>query len=345
VSAEPPAAPPLVSVVIPTFNREDILGRCLEALAVQTYERLEVVVVDDCSADNTQEVLAEFVRDHPSLALTYARNETQSGANPSRNRAIGMSHGELIAFEDDDCIAEPRWVEALVAQFVSDQVGAVTGIVEDPDPRNLYDLAFRGTHRVYGRVHATRLIAGNMCVRREYLGAALDEDRAQVSADNTVSGRGDEEGLYLRLKARGLEVRVAQDATVLHEHFYSRRSFFRQAYKGGGSAARLAYKYGLPVRIELSCLALAYLALPLGFVTPWMLLPSVLLFGLFAAATLVYNEIWRKKKTVLEALQVGPLMCAYYHLRAAGYFRQLLRLWTGRDTIERIVLGPAPEGR
>ena len=110
--------------------------------------------------------------------------------------------------------ARPDWLEKILAGFDSPRVAAVTGMVEDPPPTNLYELTLKGLHRVHGKVHANRLIAGNMCIRRGPLfECRLDEDRpAQPMAkdgtpDVTVSGRGDEEGLFLRLRAAGYEVR------------------------------------------------------------------------------------------------------------------------------------------
>jgi glycosyltransferase involved in cell wall biosynthesis len=323
----------LVSVVVPTRNRARLLERCLAALVSQTYQPLEIVLVDDCSTDDTSEVIARFQQNHKNVSFTVLRNDPQRGANPSRNRAIAASRGSLVAFEDDDCIAEPEWIENLVAGFVSERVGAVTGIVEDQEPRNIYDLAFRGTHRVYGKVHATRLAGTNMCVRRELLEGMLDEDRAEIRSDTRVSGRGDEESLYLKLKSRGYEVRIAHNAKVLHEHYYSFNTFFRQAFAGGGATARLGYKYGLPFRIELVCLVGGYAFFILSFIFPPALLLSLGCFGVFAAGALFYNEIWRKKKTLWQAIRIAPVMTAYYHVRTYGYAKQYLRLWLGVDRL------------
>jgi glycosyltransferase involved in cell wall biosynthesis len=322
-----------------------MLERCLTALAAQTYTKLEVVVVDDCSPDGTPAMIERFRAAHPSLAITALRNEPQRGANPSRNRGIGASKGEIVAFEDDDCIADPRWIEETVKAFVSERVGAVTGIVLDPAPKNIYDLAFGGTHLVYGKEHANRVVGCNMAVRRALLEGKLDEDRAQVSSDMTVSGRGDEEGLYLKLKAEGWEVRIAREAKTLHVHHYSRSSFYRQAWKGGGSAARVGYKYRLPVRLELVCLLGGWVFLGGTLITPWSVVPSAACFGAFAAGALAYNEVGRKGKTVGQALRIAPVMTAYYHLRAYGYFRQWTRLLLGVDKLEREPLGPAGKPR
>ena len=328
-------AEPFVSVVVPTHNRAQMVERCLRALAAQTYSSFEVIVVDDGSRDDTQAVLQRFAAAHPQLALTLLQNDPQRGANASRNRGIAESRGSLVAFEDDDCEADPGWVAGLVAAFSSDRVGAVTGTVRDPEPKNIYDLAFGGTHRVYGKLHASRLVGCNMCVRRALLDGKLDEDRAAVTSDTSVSGRGDEEDLYLKLKAEGHEVHVAPDAGVLHVHHYTRRSFFRQAYRGGGSAARLGYKYYLPLRPELMCLAGGYVFAAGALINPLCIVPSAGCFTLFGAATLVYNEIWRKQKTPAQALRIAPAMIAYYHARTAGYLRQRALLALGIERMQR----------
>ena len=329
---------PFVSVVIPTCNRRAILGRCLAALAGQTYRPFEVIVVDDGSMDDTPQYLACFAADHPDMMFRRFRNEPQIGANPSRNLGIRESRGVYVAFADDDCIAAPDWLEKLTAGFVSDRVAAVTGRVDDPAPTNLYELTHKGTHRVHGRVHATRLVAGNMCVRRDLLARyRLDEDRAAICRDRTVSGRGDEEGLFLSLRAAGYEQRVAHDAVVVHEHGYTARSFVRQAYRSGRSAARLGYKYYLPPRIELVPLLCAYLTVPLAGcgVVRWAL-PAVLA-GVFLAAIL-YNDFLRKRKTSIETLITLPWLLVYYHLRLFGYVTEHLRLWFGRSKVQRVRL-------
>ena len=134
---------------------------------------------------------------------------------------------------------------------------------------------------------------------------------------------------------------MAREARVLHVHHYTRTTFFRQALRSGASAARVGYKYHLRLRPELVCLAAGYALLLGALASPWSLLASAASFGLFAAATLVYNEIWRKGKTWSQAVVIAPVMLAYYHLRAFGYFRQLARLWLGRERLQRVRLTPA----
>ena len=339
--ADGPVTTPAVSVVVPSCNRCDMLRRCLDALAVQTHRAYEVVVIDDGSSDGTGAMVAGVASAHPQMQLVYLRNDRNLGANPSRNRGIAAARGEFVAFLDSDCIAEPEWLEKLMAGFSDEQVAAVTGLVNDKPPRNIYELAFKGSHRLHRRGPAHRLVAGNMCVRRSILSsAALDEDRARHEPgvpDLQVSGRGDEEGLFLMINAAGLTMMAVPDAVVLHDHDYTQRSFFKQALRGGGAAARLVYKYHLPPRLDLLPLILAYLTLPLIIWSPWMALAPLAFLGA-ACAAIAGNELLRKGKSVAETLRIFPVQLAYYHVRLFGYLRETLRLSLTRNEIVRVRL-------
>ena len=113
---------PMVSVVIPTRDRRDILERWLEALAAQSHPSFEVVVVDDCSSDGTPEFLRQFADSHPDLALRWLRNDTNLGANRGGKRGIRAARGEVAAFTHSDCIAEPDLVERLACRFFRTRV-------------------------------------------------------------------------------------------------------------------------------------------------------------------------------------------------------------------------------
>lgn len=331
-------ARPLVSVVVPTRDRLPVFRSCLDALLRQTHRPLEVIILDDGSTDETPAFLNQFISPDPLIRVHTFRHSEPMGANPSRNHGVRASAGDFVAFLDDDCIAEPTWVERLLAHFTSERVGAVTGLVVDAPPRNLFDLAHKGTHRVYGTVHATRMVAGNMCVRRDLLNRyTLDEDRAGVPRDVTVSGRGDEEGLFLAMRAASHEIRVAHDAAVSHDHHYTAGTYFRRAFRGGVSAARLGYKYYLPPRVELVPLFLAWVTLPLAALNVRLgLVPAA--FAAFFLAAILYNELFRKAKTPWETFITLPLVIAFHHARLVGYVGEYIRLRTRKHGLQRVRL-------
>lgn len=91
---------PTVSVIIPTYNRAHLLGRAIQSVLDQTYGDLELIVVDDGSADNTEEVVGSF----DDRRLRYIRlSENSGGSAIPRNTGLRAARGQYIASLDDDC--------------------------------------------------------------------------------------------------------------------------------------------------------------------------------------------------------------------------------------------------
>ncbi|MGM0591277.1 MAG: glycosyltransferase family 2 protein [Halobacteriota archaeon] len=96
--SEPPAKMATVSVVIPTYNRAELLPRAIDSVLEQTYTDLELIVVDDGSTDDTEAVVGAYDDDR----LRYVPHETNRGANPARNTGIEAADGAYLAFLDSD---------------------------------------------------------------------------------------------------------------------------------------------------------------------------------------------------------------------------------------------------
>jgi len=90
---------PLVSIVIPTFNRAMALNRCLDGLVDQTFKNFEVLVCDDGSTDNTKEIVEKFTS---SLNIKYYYDKNFGGPARPRNVGIRIARGKYIAFLDSD---------------------------------------------------------------------------------------------------------------------------------------------------------------------------------------------------------------------------------------------------
>jgi glycosyltransferase involved in cell wall biosynthesis len=88
----------LISVILPTRNREELLGRALSSVLWQTYENWECIVVDDSSHDNTYEIVKKL----NDKRIRYVKNITGKGASASRNIGINLSNGKFLAFLDSD---------------------------------------------------------------------------------------------------------------------------------------------------------------------------------------------------------------------------------------------------
>lgn len=98
-----------ISVIIPTFNRAELLRQALESVVAQSHKTLQVIVVDDGSTDHTSEVLAEF--GDRVLAIQLAHG----GISAARNAGINAATGEYIAFLDSDDLWVPNKIEAHLA--------------------------------------------------------------------------------------------------------------------------------------------------------------------------------------------------------------------------------------
>ncbi len=135
-AAETEVAPrPLVSVVVPTYRRPQRCARLLRALSKQTLPPtdFEVLAVDDCSGDETPDVLHALAREVPYrlVPLTSPKN-----GSPGRARNVGWrsSRAGIIAFTDDDCVPEPDWLAAgLRALSTDSDLGVVQGRTKPPE--------------------------------------------------------------------------------------------------------------------------------------------------------------------------------------------------------------------
>lgn len=96
----------LVSIIMPAYNCEDFIGITLDSVINQTYENWEVIVVDDCSTDNTAEVVQEYRR--KDNRIKYHKLEKNSGAAVARNKAVDLATGKYMAFLDSDDVWFPE---------------------------------------------------------------------------------------------------------------------------------------------------------------------------------------------------------------------------------------------
>jgi GT2 family glycosyltransferase len=126
---------PLVSVIVVTINHLDLLRNCLGSLFRQDYAPIEIIVVDNGSAEDVQGMLAAEFPEVRVLRLT--RNQGFAGGN---NRGIEISNGKYIALINNDAVAEPQWISAMVAVAEANpSVAAVASIIIDGNQPDVLD--------------------------------------------------------------------------------------------------------------------------------------------------------------------------------------------------------------
>ncbi|HVT66063.1 MAG TPA: glycosyltransferase [Mycobacteriales bacterium] len=235
VAAEPAKLLPRVTVVVPTFNRRDLLVRTVASLREQSYpaDRYDVVVADDQTTDSTLDDLATA-----DGQVRIERLPIKGYAAGARNHGIAKASGQIIAFTDDDCRPQPTWLEAMVAGF-ADGVDLVQGrTVPDPEqPRTRWSRTI-STPREYGLYETA-----NLAVRRSALDALgpVPFDPTVPDALRHVLGRslgspgiGEDVVLGWRVRRAG-GTRFASHAVVRHHIFEgSPKVALRDAIRAAG---------------------------------------------------------------------------------------------------------------
>ncbi len=122
-----------ITVIVPSYNSSANIGPCLRSLLAQTRVPDQIMVVDS-SKDNTPEIIAQ---EFPEVRLV--RSEVQLPSGDARQVGVETADTELIAFIDTDCVAEPRWIEEMLAVYAANpELKGVTGVFRGPADENVY---------------------------------------------------------------------------------------------------------------------------------------------------------------------------------------------------------------
>ena len=159
-----------VSVVVPMYNDAPTIALCLASIRAQTHPPVEIIVVDDCSADESATIAAEF-------GVTLLRAETNGGPGASRNLGVREAKGEYVFFLDADTTMAPDAIEQAV-RLLADPAGygAVFGV---PSKVPLFEVGLVGQYRIlqyhYWRKSAEGPVSGGFYALGAVRRAAFDE--------------------------------------------------------------------------------------------------------------------------------------------------------------------------
>lgn len=130
-----------ISVIIPVYNVEKYLKRCLDSIINQTFKDLEIICINDGSTDNSAQILDEYANKDSRIKIITQPN---SGLSATRNKGINIAQGEFISFIDsDDWIAENFYEKLYKTAIKYDADMAVCGIIRLSEYRKKYLLQFQ----------------------------------------------------------------------------------------------------------------------------------------------------------------------------------------------------------
>ena len=116
---------PFVSIMIPAHNEQDVIAKTVENVLKMTYEKYEVIVIDDRSEDNTAQVLKELEEKHENVKALIRPKDAFPGKSAVLNDAMEIAKGEAILVFDADARMNPDFLTELVPHLEKDNVGAV----------------------------------------------------------------------------------------------------------------------------------------------------------------------------------------------------------------------------
>lgn len=228
------AESPFVSVIVCSYNGGRTLPRCLESLGKINYPNYEVILVDDGSTDNTPEIAAQFPK------VNYI-HQTNHGLSHARNTGAAAAKGDVFAYTDSDCMADPDWLYYLIGTLASGDYAGVGGPNVSPPARNAIQACVAAapggpSHVLLTDTVAEHIPGCNMAFRRwafENIGGFDPEYRKA----------GDDVDFCWRLQQAGGVIAFSPTAIVWHHRRFTLREFMKQQEGYGEAESLLRFKH------------------------------------------------------------------------------------------------------
>lgn len=206
-------ANPYVSVIVCTYKRERYLESCLQSIFDQSYKNIEVILVVKDLDENEIKKLKKF--EHLSFVT---QDQKSIGLSAARNLGIKKANGDIIAFIDDDAVADSNWIENLIKKYKDPEVGGVGGLIIDASSNKpwLYDGYINrfGTTKIGDKIKNKEgwfrvLVGCNMGFRKKI----LDELKG---FDENIIFYHEESDLCIRILKKGYKLELEPSAKVTH---------------------------------------------------------------------------------------------------------------------------------
>ena len=259
---------PIVSIIVCTYNRGEILLDCLNSIAKSNYHKsgFEIIIVDNNSIDDTASLVARFQENNSDLNIEYIKEKKQ-GSSYARNSGAGHARGELLIFLDDDALVGPSYIKKYVRYYQEDGYvcmgGRILPWIKDASIviPSWINRSNWGSLSMLDRGDEVKEVfypyfpfEGNMVITRSLLQqfGTFNESMGRVG-----SGLNSNEGIefLLRLQEAGIPVHYVPDVVIYHLVQKERLTysfFFRRYYAQGKSDVQMLFIQGKASNVLLS---------------------------------------------------------------------------------------------
>jgi peptidoglycan-N-acetylglucosamine deacetylase len=235
-----PEAQPFVSVIVPAYNEEKVIGRTIRSLLASDYPRFEVIVVDDGSPDRTSEVVSEQFGGEPRVRLFTKAN---GGKAEALNFGLREARGEIIVALDADTLFPPQTVGALARHFADPRVGAVAGNAKVGNRVNLvtrwqaleYVTAQNLDRRAFAALDCITVVPGAVGAWRR----ALIESAGGFASDTLA----EDQDLTLKVRRMGYRIEYEEVAVAWTEAPDTVRGLAKQRFRWSFGTLQCMWKH------------------------------------------------------------------------------------------------------
>lgn len=238
---------PLVSVLVPAHNESLVLERCLESIRNSSYQKVQIVVIDDASTDRTYGIALDYKRKHPEYDISIVRRYKNVGKGSGLNYALlHRAQGDLVMTLDADSILERDTIENAVAYFDNPKIGGVAANVRIIEEHTILGMLQKFEHMIGYRSKKTYSLTKSEFV----IGGVASTYRMDILREvgyydtDTLT---EDIGLSIKIIAqkgnRHNHIIYAADVTALTEGVATYKSLFRQRYRWKYGSLQNVFKY------------------------------------------------------------------------------------------------------
>lgn len=284
---------PSISIIIPTYNEEKNIEKCISTLLTQSYKDFELIIVDDGSTDKTTDIINHFIKKSKKIKLIKGEHR---GPGFSRNLGAKKAKGKVLVFVDADMIFDKNFIKNLTKPiFSGETIGTEDGRQRASNPDNIWSKCW-GIYIVKGkRKKSKKRVTGNI------FRAILKSEFKKMGGFDPKYGYADDMTFCFKY---GIRSKIVDSAWCYHKNPETLKEVFKQSRWIGASLNNFFLKnkllkhLTLPFLLLVSPLAILFFSLKKCYkiknfklLLPWMFVFMIArYFGIIAG---IYNKLYK----------------------------------------------------